>query len=64
MTKYTVEFKTNDGKAVYPKIISIECMEFQILEWTENKQEAQNWNEYDCADDLAMELTNAKVVEI
>lgn len=64
MTKYTVEFKTNDGKTVYPKVISIECMEFQILELTENKQEAQNWNEYDCADDLAMEFTNAKVVEI
>lgn len=64
MTKYTVEFKTNDGKTVYPKVISIECMEFQILELTENKQEAQNWNEYDCADDLAMEFINAKVVEI
>ena len=64
MTKYTVEFKTDDGKTVYPKVISVKCMEFQILEFTENKQEAQYWNEYDCADYFAMEFEKAKVVEI
>ena len=29
MAKYTVEFKTKDGKMIYPKIITIDCMEFE-----------------------------------
>ena len=64
MVKYTVEFKTKDGKMIYPKIITIDCMEFKVLKWTENKLEAVSWNEYDRADDFAMEFKNAKVVEI
>ena len=64
MTKYTVEFKTKDGKMIYPKIITVDYMEFKVLKWTENKLEAVSWNEYDCADDFAMEFKNAKVVEI
>lgn len=64
MIKYTVEFKTKDGKMIYPKIITVDCMEFKVLEWTEDKLEATFWNEYDCADDFAMEFENTKVVEI
>ena len=29
MAKYTVEFKTKGGKMIYPKIITIDCMEFE-----------------------------------
>lgn len=64
MTKYTVEFKTKDGKTIYPKIITVDCIEFKVLKWTENKLEATSWNEHDCADDFAMEFENAKVVKI
>ena len=64
MTKYTVEFKTENGKIIYPKIITLDCMEFKVLKWTEDKSEATAWNEYDCADDFAMEFENAEVVEI
>ena len=64
MTVYTVEFKTEDGKTIYPKIITVDCMEFKVLKWTENKLEATSWNEYDCADNFAMEFENAKVVKI
>ena len=64
MAKYTVEFKTKDEKIIYPKIITADCMEFKVLKWTENKLEAVSQNEYDCADDFAMEFKNAKVVEI
>lgn len=64
MKKYTVEFKTEDGKTIYPKIITIDCMEFRVLKWTEDKLEATSWNEYDCADTFAMEFENTEVVEI
>ena len=64
MTKYTVEFKTEDGKTIYPKIITMDCMEFKVLKWTEDKLEAASWNEYDCADDFAMEFENTEVVGI
>ena len=29
MAKYTVEFKTKDEKMIYPKIITIDCIEFE-----------------------------------
>lgn len=64
MTKYTVKFKIEDGKTIYPKIITIDYMEFKILKWTEDKFKAISWNEYDCADDFAMEFENTEVVEI
>lgn len=64
MTKYTVKFKTEDGKTIYPKIITLDYMEFKVLKWTEDKLEATSWNEYDCADDFAMEFENTEVVEI
>ncbi len=64
MTVYTVEFKTEDGKTIYPEIITVDCMEFKVLKWTEDKLEATSWNEYDCADNFATEFENAEVVEI
>lgn len=49
MSEYTVEIKHN-GKAIYPKEIRLEFNDFEVLQWTENKQEAVWWASHEAAD--------------
>lgn len=63
MIKYTVEIKDKE-KPIYPKNINLGFNDFEILQWTENKEEAVYWNEYECAEWFAINYENANVVEI
>ena len=49
---------------IYPKNINLGFNDFEILQWTENKEEAVYWNEYECAEWFAINYENANVVEI
>ena len=59
---YTVKITKEDGKVIYPSKISLGN---NIIEpcWTEFKELAVWWEEYDCADTFAREYNNAEIVK-
>lgn len=63
MIKYTVEIK-NKEKLIYPKNINLGLNDFEVLQWTESKEEAVYWNEYECAELFAINYENANVIKI
>lgn len=63
MSKYTVEIKHN-GKVIYPKEIRLGFNDFEVLQWTENKQEAVWWASHEAADFFTTSYDNINIIKI